>query len=347
MAEHGVHTQQACSSVPRWAEHEVERVSSCPVCHAPADAEGGLLGLRDYLEDVPGEWAACSCPDCGCIYLTVRPTLGAIGKAYASYYTHGNARAAHEADNGSTLRWRLVNGYLNRRFAAARQPARAVGAWLVPWLLPLRLQLDFFFRHLPWRTGALLDIGAGNGVFLLRAQQAGWRVVGLDTDPLACAAAAAAGVEVRQAGIEELPVDEQFDVITVSHVLEHVHAPADFLSHIHRHLKPGAMLWIATPNARSIGRHWFGSVWRGLEPPRHIVVFSREALERSLRAAGYVDIRFRRRGRGAGYILKSSAAIARLAGVDVRTLPAVLVDLLACLSPVWGEELVVTARKPS
>lgn len=330
-----------------WLESEVERVAACPVCDAIASPGGGLERLYDHWEGVPGEWSAISCRDCGCIYLAVRPTAAAIGKAYASYYTHGDALALHEADNGNSLSWRLANGYLNKRFAAARHPALALGGWLVPWLAPLRLQLDFFFRHMPPRPGAMLDIGSGNGVFLLRARQAGWRVKGLDSDPQACAAACKAGIEVQQGVIESLPVDEQFDVITASHVLEHVHSPSDFLQHVQLHLKPGAVLWIATPNARSLGRRWFGSSWRGLEPPRHIVIFSRHGLERSLQAAGYVDIRFHRRGRGAGYILKSSALIARRSGVRVRALPTILVDLLACLSPAWGEELVVTARKPS
>lgn len=346
MADRQMQKQQARSATVGWVEHEIEHVCVCPVCNTSPGPEGLLKGLRDYLEGVPGEWTACNCQGGGSIYLTVRPTREAIGKAYTNYYTHGDAQAVHATDNGSSLRWGLVNGYLNRRFSAARQPARAAGAWLLFWLVPLRLQLDFFFRHLPRRAGALLDIGSGNGVFLLRAKQAGWRVTGLDMDPQACAAAVAAGVNVRQGVIEELPVDEQFDVITASHVLEHVHDPADFLCQLQLHLKPGGRLWIATPNARSFGARWFGASWRGLEPPRHIVVFSRKALERSLEAAGYVDIRFHRRGRGAGYILNTSAAIARSAGVDMRALPAMLVDFLACLSPAWGEELVVTARKP-
>lgn len=330
----------------QWADGELESVTACPVCGVVARYEGGLGGLRDYLENVPGEWRACSCHGCGSIYLAVRPTVSAIGKAYASYYTHGDARALDEADNGHSLRWKLVNGYLNRRFGAGRGPALAAGGWLIPLLAPLRLQLTFFFRHLPPKAGALLDIGCGNGVFLLRARRAGWDVAGLDVDPQACLAARKAGLDVRQGTIESLPAEERFDVVTASHVLEHVHSPSRFLQHIQFHMKPGAVLWIATPNAQSIGRRWFGKFWRGLEPPRHIVIFSRRALERSLKEAGYVDIVFHRRGRGAGYILRSSQAISRSTGEAVRALPALVVDLLASLSSLWGEELVVTARKP-
>ena len=85
--------------------------------------------------------------------------------------------------------------------------------------------------------------------------------------------------------------------------------------------------------------------WRGLEPPRHITVFSARALCALLKAAGFVDIRLRRRGRGARYVLAQSRALASRQGQPVKAWPTGAIDLLASLSPTGGEELVVTAKK--
>ena len=40
----------------------------------------------------------------------------------------------------------------------------------------------------------------------------------------------------------------------------------------------GGRVVVVTPNAASVGRRLFRHRWRGLEPPRHLVVFSHPAL---------------------------------------------------------------------
>jgi hypothetical protein len=57
-------------------------------------------------------------------------------------------------------------------------------------------------------------------------------------------------------------------------------------------LKPRGYLWIETPNIDSHGYACFGSHWRGLEPPRHLQIFTPKVLQELLRGAGFVDIEF-------------------------------------------------------
>lgn len=212
-------------------------------------------------------------------------------------------------------------------------------------LWPLRQQLDYFQRCLPCEPGRLLDVGCGNGVFLLRAQAAGWRVEGIEPDPRAVAAAQRSGLDVQVGTLDDFCADGVFDAVTASHVIEHVHEPGRFLRQIANVLRAGGELWLATPNAAGPGHRHYGRAWRGLEPPRHLTVFSRGALQQLLERAGFTEIRFRRRGRGARYILQSSQALARAEGMRVRALPPWWVDLRASLSADAGEELVVTARR--
>lgn len=71
--------------------------------------------------------------------------------------------------------------------------------------------------------------------------------------------------------------------------------PETSLEQVYRLLKPGGSLWIETPNINSLGHGHFGWHWRGLEPPRQIVIFSSESLSSLLKETGFNAIRMRTR----------------------------------------------------
>lgn len=327
-----------------WDADELEAVTACPACGA-APGEYRYRQLHDHLEGVAGDWDLRDCAGCHSLFLDPRPAPQAIGKAYASYYTHAAAGSAYADDNGSSLLWKLANGYMNARYGSRRTPALAAGRFLLPWMLPVRQQLDFFYRHVSRRPGRLLDVGCGNGLFLLRAQAAGWDVSGLEPDPQAAAAARASGLEVQVGTLDGFRAGQPFDVVCASHVIEHVHDPARFLQQIASLLRADGTIWLATPNAQSIGHRRYGRAWRGLEPPRHLTIFSAQALRGLLEKAGFTAIRLHRRGRGAGYILRTSQELAKRESMDVRRLSVGWVDLRASLSASAGEELVISARR--
>jgi Methyltransferase domain len=70
-------------------------------------------------------------------------------------------------------------------------------------------------------------------------------------------------------------------------VIEHLHDPAGDLRRIYGLLRPGGLMWIATPNLEALGLRRFGRDWLGLDPPRHLVLFTRASLERLLRETGF------------------------------------------------------------
>src|SRR3546814_17287077 len=81
---------------------------------------------------------------------------------------------------------RFRNGYLNTKDVYQMQPASRLG-YLAMHLLPppWRLEWDHYARHLPKPKpghNKLLDVGCGNGEFLLRARSQGWDVYGIDFD---------------------------------------------------------------------------------------------------------------------------------------------------------------------
>lgn len=294
-----------------WPLADLEWVSACPVCRATG-RHPMHAGLTDgVFGSAPGRWQMWRCTRCWTGYLSPRPTSDSVMRAYATYYTHRSVEATSRPVN---WRDRLENGYVNSRYGAKRVPASRLGPWVFQ-LLPIRRSaIDRSYRHLPRRLHAarLLDVGCGDGAFLAIARDCGWTVTGVEPDPVAAALARGRGLEVRLGGIETLHDEvRKFDVITLSHVIEHVHAPIQLLSSCYSLLRPGGWLWIETPNLESEGHRLFGRHWRGLEAPRHLVIFNRRSLESALRAAGFSSVRDEPVPSSRGALFRESEAIRR------------------------------------
>ena len=140
----------------------------------------------------------------------------------------------------------------------------------------------------------LLDVGCGSGYRLRRMAEAGWKVEGIDFDQQAVKMARSKGFEVRCGSLVEAsyPADT-FDVVSMYHVIEHVDNPLNVLRECIRILRPGGRLVLATPNIQSWGHKRFGVAWRGLEPPRHLHLFSSAALNALLASAGFAGTSLR------------------------------------------------------
>lgn len=284
-------TQQQIDKIHEpWPAEGLEEVGKCPVCGSE-EREVLHEGLRDRVFFcAPGEWTLHRRKGCGTGYLDPRPTPETIHLAYDSYFTHLPPPEFGDLSLVAKLRRMLANGYRNWRYGTKDRPASRLGV-LAAWLLPdRRATIDAGMRHLPRpRPGQqLLDVGCGNGAFLLRARSAGWDVMGVDLDPKAVESARQRGLDVRRGGAEALAyVNEKYDVITLAHVIEHVHDPNRLLRDCFRLLKPGGRLWIETPNMDAQGHVHFGRNWRGLEPPRHLVLFTYSSLVQALHEAGF------------------------------------------------------------
>ncbi|MEO7065988.1 MAG: class I SAM-dependent methyltransferase, partial [Rhodanobacter sp.] len=248
----------------------------------------------------PGRWDLYRCAQCECAYLDPRPNEASIGKAYEVYYTHdGDApRPAAGASREQRLKLALVNGYLNARYGTRRQPASKFGVLLAGLLPRQRQKRDAAFRFLPKPSAGqkLLDVGCGNGDFLLNARDACWDVVGIDSDPKAIEIATQRGLNARVGSIDLFADQFQcFDAITLSHVLEHLHQPKQAILAVHRLLRPGGIIFVDTPNINSQGATLWGKDWRGLEAPRHLVLFSTTGLVELLQSVGFVSVEAKRR----------------------------------------------------
>ena len=303
-----------------WPAGGLERVVECPLCGSSARTVLHA-GLRDHaFRTAPGEWALQRCCDCGCAYLDPRPSPATIGRAYERYYTHADAPAESAF---MRLRRRIADAYLNARYGTSYSNAFPGGQHIARLFPRRRGYLDVSFaRHLGRATGdnrRLLDVGCGNGAFLQFAAHLGWAAEGIDNDAAAVAAARAAGCSVTQGSLDELPFAKgRYRHVTLSHVIEHVHEPLKLLTQCFELLAPGGRLWLETPNLRSLGHEVFGPAWRGLEPPRHLVLFDRRSLTATLGATGFSGIEFRAHPAVTVFMWEQSRRIARACGARAR-----------------------------
>jgi 2-polyprenyl-3-methyl-5-hydroxy-6-metoxy-1,4-benzoquinol methylase len=283
------------SEISDWPEAGLESVPRCPVC---SDDHRSLMhrDLVDPLFDAPGRWNMMSCHACGTAFLDPRPNRDTIHLAYERYYTHNEESAAVQVHGHrwlQSLKKNALDAFYRHRFRDEPWRAADLLAPLVRLKPSFARILEGEMRHLPKLSGKkrLLDIGCGSGRFLARACDQGWTCVGTEVDPVSVARARERGFTVHQGSVESFAeLGEQFDAVTLSHVIEHVHDPLSMLISARRLLRPGGLLWIETPNVSAPGHSLEGSNWVGLHPPFHLMVFSVKGLQSLLEKAGFTEI---------------------------------------------------------
>jgi 2-polyprenyl-3-methyl-5-hydroxy-6-metoxy-1,4-benzoquinol methylase len=273
------------------------RTQPCPSCFL-CGTTGEILyaDLTDRLFNAPGVWQIKRCPGegCGLLWLDPMPEETDLPLIYDNYYTH--------QDKPTTVRGlaRQVAHWAYHAFLRATGLARQ------------REQLfSLYLRGV--KPGRLLDVGCGDGGRLALWQSMGWQVEGQEVD--AAAAERARDHHRLRVHLGVLPdlalPGSVFDVVTMNHVIEHVPDPLALVQECHRLLKPGGKLIAVTPNVNSLGHHRFGACWRGLEPPRHLHLFSPTTLNRLGDHAGFHSVRTSTTAANAQFLAEASLCTAR------------------------------------
>lgn len=337
-----------------WSRGHTKSVLSCPACGSnQRDAQ--IFERHDNEGLMPDLWRMVRCQDCKSIWLDPRPDEESLPQAYSNYYTHDTDIQNPVDSSSKGLSWRLIRGYLNSRFGTRYRPANRGGYPLFSLIEPWRLKLDYYGRHLTRqqfpKTGHLLDVGCGNGAFLTRSSEMGWRAMGCEPDPKAVTVCRKLGLNVIEGSAFHPTLDKyKFDVITLSHVLEHVDDQPALLQRLYDLLHPNGLLWIALPNPESIGFEVFGASWRELHPPFHLSIPTQSIVAKLLTEAGFCRIHFQRRGSHVQSIWNSSCEIARREELPIPSSIQLSwlklkANLLSTLSSRFADETVVLAYK--
>lgn len=223
-----------------------ERLLKCPLCKS-----GNILNhhlVKDHAVSKK-EFTLCRCGDCELQFTNPRPEEEEIGPYYdfKEYYSHGDK----------------VQNFTQWLYQKIRKSSirRKVG-------LINRLS----------KSGALLDYGCGTGEFLQEAKRQQWTVSGIEPSEKArIQALGKLPTEVLE-NLSEVSELESYDVVTLFHVLEHIHSLRKTVKKITSHLKSNGYLVIAVPNPESADAKHYGNDWAGYDVPRHLYHFSEKSM---------------------------------------------------------------------
>lgn len=241
----------------------------CPVCFQTGTARYGRAG-DTLFETTPETFALASCGSCGCLFIDPPPSSEEITSFYPSSYWWDGADPGLLQRLEEIYRNIVLSGHVSFISRAAS-------------------------RSSPDGRARILDVGCGPATVLALLRSRGFLVQGLDMSNEASAIARRRyGVDVRVGTLDGAVFGPStFDVVVLLHTLEHVPDPHQVLRDADRLLAPGGRLVIQVPNVDSFQCRVFGIRWYGLDVPRHLIDYSRDALLHLLDAHGFVADRIR------------------------------------------------------
>jgi 2-polyprenyl-3-methyl-5-hydroxy-6-metoxy-1,4-benzoquinol methylase len=337
----------SAATLPATAQIRTQPHIACILC-----GTAGTVLYRDLTDPffgAPGLWQLKKCPriGCGLIWLDPAPLEADLHLAYQAYFTHG-------ALDGKARLVSQLRNFLYRAYQAVNYlPAALLG------LHAAKSEMSRMFLG-DLQPGKVLDVGCGDGMFLNRMRGLGWTVDGVDFDAKAVTNAwLKYGLELRHGDLAGARFAENsFDAVTMSHVIEHVPDPVALLAEARRILKPGGRLVVTTPNTGSYGHEKFQGYWFGVDPPRHLHLYSLDTLRECARRAGLEVVRAVSTAANADIFIGGSFSIRDSAGhrTDAHPRPRLLRTLKTIFlqyrehsqlraRPGYGEEAVLICAK--
>lgn len=207
-------------------------------------------------------FTAVRCNSCGLIYLNPRPDISEVEKIYPSTY---------HAYNFSRENFGFIYGVRSR--LEARRLLHICG-------------------NLPDKA-KILDVGCGDGFhlnLLRKFGKKGWELEGIDIDKRAVEAATHLKLKIHLGQVEDIHLpNENYDLVLMLMVIEHVEDPCGVLRAIHKLLKKDGKLVIVTDNTDTLDFKFFKTGhWGGYHFPRHLNLFNRRSLQKLAIKTGFI-----------------------------------------------------------
>lgn len=223
-----------------------ERLSKCPLCKSARFLNHSEITDFAVTEE---KFIICKCSNCDLLFTNPRPSQDEIEPYYnfPEYYSH-------EDKAKSLTQWiyqKVRNNNISKKVSFIRE-----------------------FK----KKGKLLDYGCGTGEFLKAAKRKGWKVAGIEPNEKARHQANLKLKDRVKESIEETDKSASYDIITLFHVLEHIHELRKTSKKIIKHLKSSGYLIVAVPNYESWDGKKYGKYWAGWDIPRHLYHFNSNAM---------------------------------------------------------------------
>lgn len=243
----------------------------CDLCGKQADHAYGIPADAQR-PDAEGKWDLRWCENCSYGFLWPRPEAREVPEFYAiqDYYTHS-------PDGG----WAPIPKSLLDR-------ARIHLAWRRDRGVPM--DHEGLRANFGQEAPTLCEIGCGSGADLEAFARVGFVPLGVDPDAAARSAASERNQHAVDGTLEDLPpelAERQFDLVLLSHVLEHGLDIHKAIAGLRNLIAPGGLLVVEVPNHSSLGYQRAKASWAFTDAPRHLNFFTPESLESALCSHGF------------------------------------------------------------
>ena len=240
---------------------------ACPVCHSTQ--------TRFLFRDDINDRNIRHCSGCKVYYVYPQPTKEKISSWYGEKYFEPSMQAAVQNLDyweKSMLEKKDIFHPTGKQFSLIFQ-----------WLESLGLK-ELEQTHNG--TLKMLDVGCATAGLMAEFQTRGWETHGVELSRDAVEFDQSRGFNVQPGTLESAHYPEQsFDLITLTHVIEHLPDPLGTLTEIARVLKPGGKLFIRTPNAESLPALIFGKPW--FSDHDHLFFFGNRSLTHLLQKCNF------------------------------------------------------------
>jgi 2-polyprenyl-3-methyl-5-hydroxy-6-metoxy-1,4-benzoquinol methylase len=227
----------------------LETLDHCPVCQSSTFSN--YLNVEDYTVSHK-EFTIQQCNECYFLFTNPRPPIEDIG----AYYQSENYISHH--DGGTDLMSKIYNGVRNHTI---KQKVELI-------------------NQLNGGKGSMLDIGCGTGSFIQACKNDGWKVSATEPDNDArMIASRRVGGEIFNNILAPELQNEKFKIISLWHVLEHIHDLNETISWLREHLDENGKLIIAVPNPQSFDAQKYRKFWAAYDVPRHLYHFTKASMK--------------------------------------------------------------------
>lgn len=157
----------------------------------------------------------------------------------------------------------------------------------------LRQYLQFIDRYRPLEDAQVVDIGCGVSEMGALVRQAGASYTGVEPSARGRDEMRRRGFDVH-AGADQAAEVGPFDIALLIEVIEHTHEPRTLLHGIRSLLAHHGVVFLTTPNAGGLKARLLDARWEQACNPTHVCLFTRQALEETVAACGFRELRWQR-----------------------------------------------------
>ena len=225
----------------------LEKIIKCPLCSCTSQQT--FIESKDYF--LSGEsFSIQQCEQCSFKFTNPRPTFDEIGKYYESkeYISHTGK----------------ANNLLNFIYKIAQQ-------------YTLTKKEKIVNKYCGRKS--ILDFGCGTGDFLHTCNQKGWKIHGFEPDKNARNIASSKNGIPIFSSIEQISHLPPIDIITLWHVLEHIHDLNQTIKILSSKLTEDGKILIGVPNHECYDAKFYKEFWAAYDLPRHLYHFSQSTMK--------------------------------------------------------------------